>query len=132
MGKQLSPQKKNVRGLLGRKIGMTQKWDEDNRVVPVTVIAADTNVVTGIRKPETDGYSAVQIGFGEVDGRKVTKPRAGQFSKAGVTPRRHVVEVRTDVTEGYEVGQPVGPDLFAAGDVRSEERRAGREAGARW
>jgi len=117
MGKQLSPQKKNVRGLLGRKLGMTQTWDEDNRVVPVTVIAADTNVVTGIRKPETDGYSAVQIGFGEVDGRKVTKPRAGQFSKAGVTPRRHVVEVRTDVTEGYEVGQPVGPDLFAAGDV---------------
>ena len=81
-----------TRGLLGRKLGMTQVWDADNRIVPVTVIAADTNVVTQIRTRETDGYSAVQLGFGEIDGRKVNKPRAGHFAKAGSTPRRHLVE----------------------------------------
>ncbi|MCW2799424.1 MAG: ribosomal protein, partial [Aeromicrobium sp.] len=83
-----------ARGLLGRKLGMTQVWDADNRIVPVTVIAADTNVVTQIRTRETDGYSAVQLGFGEIDGRKVNKPAAGHFDKAGVTPRRHMVEIR--------------------------------------
>lgn len=117
MSKQLSHQKTDIRGLLGRKLGMTQTWDEDNRIVPVTVVAADTNVVTQIRKAETDGYSAVQIGFGEIDGRKVNKPRAGHFAKAGVPPRRHLVEVRTDAVDGYEVGQPVGPDLFESGDL---------------
>ena len=91
----MSTLERNVRGLLGTKLGMTQTWDENNRVVPVTVVAAGTNVVTQVRQPETDGYNAVQIGFGEIDGRKVTKPRAGHFEKAGVTPRRHLVEIRT-------------------------------------
>jgi large subunit ribosomal protein L3 len=95
---------------------MTQTWDEENRVVPVTVIAAATNVVTQVRQPETDGYNAVQIGFGEVDGRKVTKPQAGHFAKAGVTPRRHVVEIRTSDASAYTVGQELGPDMFAAGE----------------
>ena len=86
---------RNVKGLLGTKLGMTQLWDDNNRIVPVTVIAASTNVVTQVRRPETDGYNAIQVGFGEIDGRKVTKPKAGHFGKAGVTPRRHVVEIRT-------------------------------------
>ena len=86
---------RNVKGLLGTKLGMTQLWDENNRVVPVTVIAATTNVVTQVRQPETDGYNAIQVGFGEIDGRKVNKPQAGHFAKAGTTPRRHVVEIRT-------------------------------------
>ena len=105
----------NVRGLLGRKLGMTQVWDADNRVVPVTVLAADTNVVTQIRTVEIDGYSAIQIGFGEIDGSKVTKPSAGHFDKAGVTPRRHVAEIRTSDAASYEVGQELSPELFAPG-----------------
>ncbi|HKE68550.1 MAG TPA: 50S ribosomal protein L3 [Nocardioidaceae bacterium] len=113
----MSTHTRTVKGLLGTKIGMTQVWDDDNRVVPVTVIAAGTNVVTQIRSPETDGYSAVQIGFGEIEGRKVTKPRAGHFQKAGVTPRRHVVEIRTDDTSDFELGQEISPELFTSGDL---------------
>ena len=109
-------QQTNVHGLLGTKLGMTQLWDENNRVVPVTVIAAATNVVTQVRLPETDGYNAVQVGFGEIAGRKVTKPRAGHFAKAGTTPRRHVVEIRTSDASAYSVGQELGVDTFAAGD----------------
>ena len=106
-----------TRGLLGRKLGMTQVWDADNKIVPVTVIAADTNVVTQIRTRETDGYSAVQLGFGEIDGRKVNKPVSGHFDKAGVTPRRHIVEIRTEAVSDYTLGQEVSPEIFAAGDV---------------
>ncbi len=112
----MSTLERNVRGLLGTKLGMTQTWDENNRIVPVTVIAAATNVVTQVRRPETDGYNAVQIGFGEVDGRKVTKPQAGHFAKAGVTPRRHVVEIRTADAASFEVGQELTPEIFAVGD----------------
>jgi large subunit ribosomal protein L3 len=108
---------RNVKGLLGTKVGMTQVWDADNRVVPVTVIAAGTNVVTQVRAPEKDGYNAVQIGFGEIEGRKVTKPRAGHFEAAGVTPRRHLAEIRTADASSYTLGQEIGPDIFAAGDV---------------
>jgi len=106
-----------TRGLLGRKLGMTQVWDAENRIVPVTVIAADTNVVTQIRTVETDGYSAVQLGFGEIDGRKVNRPETGHFAKAGVTPRRHVVEIRTDAISDYTLGQEISPEIFATGDV---------------
>jgi large subunit ribosomal protein L3 len=112
----MSTLERNVRGLLGTKLGMTQTWDENNRIVPVTVIAAGTNVVTQVRQPETDGYNAVQIGFGEIDGRKVTKPQAGHFAKAGTTPRRHVVEIRTADAASYSVGQELSPEVFAAGD----------------
>jgi len=112
----MSTYTRTVKGLLGTKLGMTQTWDENNRVVPVTVIAAGTNVVTQIRSPESDGYSAVQIGFGEVNARKVTKPKAGHFAKAGVTPRRHLMEIRTDDTSDYELGQELSPDVFTAGD----------------
>jgi len=109
-------QQRDVRGLLGTKLGMTQTWDENNRVVPVTVIEAGTNVVTQIRRPETDGYTAVQIGYGEIEARKVNKPRAGHFDKAGVTPRRHVVEIRTSDISGYELGQQLAPaEVFTPG-----------------
>jgi large subunit ribosomal protein L3 len=108
---------RNVKGLLGTKLGMTQTWDENNRIVPVTVVAAATNVVTQVRGPEKDGYNAVQIGFGEVEGRKVTKPKAGHFAAAGVTPRRHLVEIRTADAASYTVGQELSPELFSAGEV---------------
>jgi len=112
----MSTQTRDVRGLLGTKLGMTQTWDANNHVVPVTVIAAGTNVVTQIRRPETDGYTAVQIGFGEIEARKVTKPRAGHFDRAGVTPRRHLVEIRTNDVSQYELGQELSPgDVFTPG-----------------
>ena len=107
---------RNVKGLLGTKLGMTQTWDENNRIVPVTVIAAATNVVTQVRQPETDGYNAIQVGYGEIDGRKVTRPQAGQFARAGVTPRRHLVEIRTADASTYSVGQELAVDTFAAGE----------------
>jgi large subunit ribosomal protein L3 len=108
---------RNVKGLLGTKLGMTQTWDENNRVIPVTVVAAGTNVVTQVRGPEKDGYNAVQIGFGEIEGRKVNKPRAGHFAVAGVTPRRHLVEIRTADAATYTVGQELTPEVFAAGEI---------------
>ena len=108
---------RNVKGLLGTKLGMTQTWDENNRIVPVTVIAASTNVVAGVRTPDVDGYNAIQVAYGEIEARKVTKPEAGQFAKAGVTPRRHVVEIRTADASSYTAGQELAPaDVFAAGD----------------
>jgi large subunit ribosomal protein L3 len=107
---------RNVKGLLGTKLGMTQLWDENNKIVPVTVVAAATNVITQVRTPEKDGYNAIQVGYGEIEGRKVTKPSAGHFDKAGVTPRRHLAEIRTADAGSYEVGQEISPELFAAGD----------------
>jgi large subunit ribosomal protein L3 len=107
---------RNVKGLLGTKLGMTQLWDDNNRVVPVTVIAASTNVITQVRAPETDGYNAIQVGFGEIDGRKVIKPQAGHFAKAGTTPRRHLVEIRTADASTYSVGQELPVDTFVPGD----------------
>ena len=106
----------SVKGLLGTKLGMTQVWDDNNRVVPVTVIAAGTNIVTQIRSAEVDGYHAIQVGYGEIDGRKVTKPQAGHFTKAGTTARRHLVEIRTSDAAAYSVGQELGVDTFAAGE----------------
>ena len=105
----------NVRGLMGEKLGMTQVFDARGRVVPVTVIKAGPCVVTAVRSPASDGYSAVQIGFGEIDPRKVNKPDGGHFRKAGVTPRRHVAEIRTDDAASYEVGQELTAELFAEG-----------------
>ena len=107
----------SVKGVLGTKLGMTQVWDADNAVVPVTVVQAGPCVVTAVRTPERDGYAAVQIAFGAIDPRRVSKPVAGQFAKADVTPRRHVVEIRTDDAEGYSLGQELGPDTFEAGQT---------------
>ena len=107
---------RNVKGLLGTKLGMTQVWDEEGRVVPVTVIEVAPNVVTQIRTPEVDGYSAVQIAAGQIDPRKVNQPTAGHFAKAGVTPRRHLAEVRTADAANYELGQELTVDgTFEAG-----------------
>ena len=107
---------RNVKGLLGTKLGMTQLWDDNNRDVPVTVIEATTNVVTQVRQPQPDGYNAVQIGYGEIEGRKVNKPTAGHFAKAGTTPRRHVVEIRTADAANYEIGAEIPVDTFEAGE----------------
>ena len=108
---------RNVKGLLGTKLGMTQLWDENNRVIPVTVVAASTNVITQVRQPEPDCYNAIQIGYGEIEGRKVNMPQAGHFAKAGTTPRRHVVEIRTADAAEYTVGQELPVDTFEAGTV---------------
>ena len=107
----------NVKGVLGEKLGMTQVWDENNKVVPVTVVKAGPCVVTQVRSPETDGYAAVQIAFGAIDPRKVTKPAAGHFAKAGVTPRRHIAEIRTDDASEYTLGQEIGAETFEPGQV---------------
>ncbi|HRV65776.1 MAG TPA: 50S ribosomal protein L3 [Candidatus Nanopelagicales bacterium] len=105
------------KGLLGTKLGMTQVWDENNRIVPVTVVEAGPCVVSQIRTPETDGYSAVQLAFGAIDPRKVNKPDGGHFAKAGVTPRRDMVELRTEDASEYTLGQELKADVFAAGDL---------------
>jgi large subunit ribosomal protein L3 len=112
----MSTTTRNVRGLLGTKLGMTQVWDENNRVVPVTVIAAASNVVTQVRSADTDGYAAVQLGFGEIKPAQVTKPMAGHFERAGVTPRRHLVEIRTADAANYTLGQELSADVFSAGE----------------
>ncbi|MEV8337118.1 50S ribosomal protein L3 [Leucobacter sp. NPDC077196] len=109
---------RNVKGLLGTKLGMTQVWDENGNVVPVTVIEVAPNVVTQIRTAEVDGYSAVQIAAGQIDPRKVNKPTAGHFEKAGVTPRRHLTEVRTSDASEYALGQELTVDgTFEAGQM---------------
>jgi large subunit ribosomal protein L3 len=105
---------RQVKGILGAKLGMTQVWD-NNKVVPVTVVQAGPCVVTQVRTAETDGYSAVQLGYGQIDPRKVNKPKGGHYAKAGVSPRRHMVELRTvDATE-YELGQEVTVETFEPG-----------------
>jgi large subunit ribosomal protein L3 len=104
-----------VAGLLGEKLGMTQVFDDNNRIVPVTVVKAGPCVVTQIRTPDKDGYSAVQIAFGAIDPRKVNKPEAGPFAKAGVPPRRFLVEIRTGDASSYTVGQEITAELFPAG-----------------
>jgi large subunit ribosomal protein L3 len=102
-------------GLLGTKLGMTQVWDDAGRMVPVTVVAAGPCVVTQLRDAGTDGYAAVQIAFGAIDPRKVNKPLTGHFAKAGVTPRRHLVELRTSDAGEYTLGQEVTVEIFEAG-----------------
>jgi large subunit ribosomal protein L3 len=108
---------RDVRGLLGEKLGMTQVWDEQNRLVPVTVVKAGPCVVTQVRTAATDGYSAVQLGFGAIDPRKVNKPLSGHYEKAGVTPRRVLVELRTSAATEYTHGQEVTADVFEAGQL---------------
>jgi large subunit ribosomal protein L3 len=107
----------SIKGVLGKKLGMTQVFDANNKMVPVTVVEAGPCVVTQIRTPEKDGYSAVQIAFGAIDPKKVTKPLAGHFAKAGVTPRRSVAELRTLDTTNYTVGQELGATVFTAGEL---------------
>jgi len=104
-----------IKGVLGEKLGMTQVFDDNNRMVPVTVVKAGPCVVTQVRTQDIDGYAAVQIAFGAIDPRKVTQPLAGHFAKAGVSPRRHIVELRTDDAGDYTLGQEVTAETFASG-----------------
>jgi len=105
---------RQVKGILGEKLGMTQVWD-NNKVVPVTVVQAGPCVVTQVRTSETDGYSAVQLAYGAIDPRKVTKPKSGHYAKAGVSPRRHIVELRTSDATEYALGQEVTVETFPVG-----------------
>jgi len=105
-----------IKGILGKKLGMTQAFDSNNKIVPVTVVEAGPCVVTQIRTLEKDGYTAVQLAYGAIDPRKVAKPTSGHFAKAGVTPRAEVAELRTSNVDSYSVGQELKADVFAAGD----------------
>ena len=105
------------KGILGKKLGMTQVWDADNRVVPVTVIKAGPCRVVQIKTPERDGYSALQLAFGEVKQSRVNKPELGHFAAAGVEPGKHLAEMRVDDTSPYSVGQVIQADVFAAGEI---------------
>lgn len=113
MTTQTAPRK----ALLGRKLGMTQVWDDNGRVVPITVVQVGTNVVTQVRTEDNDGYSAVQIGFEDIDPRRVTKPLLGHFEKAGVAPKRHVAEFRTSDAADYALGQELEASVFEVGQV---------------
>jgi len=106
---------RNVKGILGRKLGMTQAWDANNKMIPITVVEAGSNVITQIKNMDTDGYQAIQVAYGAIDPRKVNKPDAGHFAKAGVTPRRFLAEIRTSEADSYTVGQELGVDLFEVG-----------------
>ena len=106
------------KGLLGTKLGMTQVWDENNKLIPVTVIEIAPNVVTQLRTVENDGYQAVQIAAGAIDPRKVNQPATGHFAAAGVTPRRHLTEVRTADAASYSLGQELPVEgAFEAGQL---------------
>ncbi|MEE1940526.1 50S ribosomal protein L3 [Streptomyces sp. TRM 70361] len=119
---------KQIKGVLGEKLGMTQVWDENNRVVPVTVVKAGPCVVTQVRTADKDGYEAVQIAFGEIDPRKVNKPLKGHFAKADVPPRRHLVELRTADAAEYTLGQEITAEVFESGtkvDVTGKSKGKG-------
>ncbi|ANC31190.1 50S ribosomal protein L3 [Isoptericola dokdonensis] len=113
----MTNQQKNVTAVLGTKLGMTQTWNEDGKLVPVTVVAVPTNVVTQVRNGDVDGYAAIQLAAGQIDPRKVTKPLKGHFEKAGVTPRRHVAEIRTEDAAEFTLGQEITAAAFEAGVV---------------
>jgi len=106
-----------ITAVLGTKLGMTQVWDANGRLIPVTVVQVGTNVVTQVRTADTDGYAAVQLAYGQIDPRKVTQPLKGHFEKAGVTPRRHVAEIRTPDASAYALGQEITAAAFEAGSV---------------
>ena len=113
---------RQVKGILGAKLGMTQVWD-NNKVVPVTVVQAGPCVVTQVRTADKDGYSAVQLAYGAIDPRKVNKPETGHFAKAGAAPRRHLVELRTTDASEYTLGQEVTVETFAAGAADRRDRQ---------
>ncbi|GLW96324.1 50S ribosomal protein L3 [Microtetraspora sp. NBRC 16547] len=119
---------KQIKGVLGKKLGMTQVFDEANRIVPVTVVEAGPCVVTRVRTPEKDGYSAIQLGYGQVDPRKVNKPLGDYLRKHDITPRRYFTEVRTEDASEYTIGQEVLADTFEAGqhvDVTGKSKGKG-------
>ncbi len=105
-----------MKGVLGRKIGMTQIFSEEDKLVPVTVIDANDCVITQVKTPEKDGYSALQIGFGSIKEKRVTKPMKGHFDKGKTEPKRHLAEVKVDKGHDYRVGQEIKADIFSVGD----------------
>ena len=105
-----------LKAILGKKVGMTQIFAEDGRVIPVTVVEAGPCVVVQKKTDETDGYNAVQVGFGEIREKLVNKPRLGHFKKAGVEAKRYLREFKGDI-EGLEVGQEFKADVFETGDI---------------
>lgn len=105
-----------TKGILGRKIGMTQVWDDENRVVPVTVIQAGPCRVVQVKTPERDGYAAIQLAFGETKASRITKPELGHLEKADAPPTRDVAEIRVADSSAFTVGQVIAADVFAAGD----------------
>ena len=111
----MTTETRTVKGLLGTKLGMTQAWDANNKLVPITVVEAGENVITQIKNLDADGYEAIQIAYGAIDPRKTDKPTAGHFAKAGSTPRRFLAEIRTGDTANYSVGQAIGVDIFEVG-----------------
>jgi large subunit ribosomal protein L3 len=112
------------KGILGRKVGMTQLFDERGHIVPVTIIHTGPNVVVRRRTKEQDGYTALQLGLGEVKERRVSKPVLGQFAKANVAPTKILREIRTEDVSGYEVGQKIGAEIFEPGDMVSVTGRS--------
>jgi len=119
---------KQIKGILGTKLGMTQVFNDAGQIVPVTVVQAGPCVVTRVRTPDNDGYSAVQLGYGEIDPRKVTKPVSGLFEKAGLTPRRYLAELRTDDASEYTLGQELTAEVFTSGqhvDVTGKSKGKG-------
>src|SRR5688500_495692 len=119
---------KTIKGVLGKKLGMTQVFDADNRMVPVTVVEAGPCVVTRVRSAEKDGYAAIQLGFGQVDPRKVNKPLGDYLRKHDITPRRYFAEIRTDDAGDYTLGQELSADTFEAGqfvDVTGKSKGKG-------
>ncbi len=119
---------KQIKGVLGEKLGMTQVFDDQGKVVPVTVLKAGPCVVTRVRTPTTDGYSAIQLGYGQINPRKVNKPLGDYLRRHGLTPRRHYVEVRTSEATEYQLGQELSADAFEAGqkvDVTGKSKGKG-------
>jgi large subunit ribosomal protein L3 len=106
-----------TRAIVGEKVGMTQVWDDDNRVVPVTVLRVRPCRVVQVKTNENDGYTALQVTFGTRKASKLTKPVAGQYTKAGVDPGNKLVELRLDDVSDYEVGQEIGVDILAQGEL---------------
>ena len=104
------------KGIIGRKVGMTQIFDEKGNVIPVTVIEAGPCVVAQVKTEETDGYNAVQLGFGDVKDKHINKPEAGHFAKAKLANKKHLREFRLDSIEGIKVGDEVKADVFVAGE----------------
>ena len=105
-----------IKGILARKVGMSQIFDDASRVVPVTVLQAGPCRVSAVRTPEADGYSAIQLAFGEVAAQKLTQPELGHLKKVSLPPMRDLAELRLTTTEGFEVGQEILADVFAAGE----------------
>ena len=103
--------------IVGEKVGMTQVWDENNRVVPVTMVKVAPCRIVQIKTPETDGYSALQVTFGHRDANKLSQPKAGHFAKANVDPGTRLVELRLDDVSEYTVGQEIKVDVLAQGDL---------------